>query len=266
LGFSRKSIGVDRAFFDWSISDTLAVRGGKMGNPLFRPGGHHLIYDGDLNPEGLAIRYGGNAFFANLAGFWVDERSGGDDSILMAAQAGLRSRFQNGANFIAGVSLYDYSNARGQTPFFDGTGRGNLLDVNGNYVSDFELIELFAEVDFNLAGQPLRVFADYVSNTGADQLDTGFAIGLRYRSASDPGTWDMAWAYEDLEADAVVATFTESDFAGGGTDGKGHMFRGVYAFRSNVNFTGSYFLNERGAAAGNERDYNRLQLDVNFGF
>jgi hypothetical protein len=263
-GFSRKSIGVDRAFFDWSINETLSIRGGKMANPMFRPGGHHLIYDGDLNPEGLAMRYDGGRFFANFAGFWVEERGAGDDSILRAAQAGYRGQLTTGAGFTAGVSLYDYSNLQGQSPFFDGMGHGNRLDTNGNYLNDFELVELFAEASFELGGEPLRLFADYVANNGVDDLDEGFAIGLNYRSATDPGSWEIGWAYQDLEADAVVASFTDSDFAGGGTDGRGHIFRGSYIFRERWNLGLTYFLNERGEAAGNPRDYKRLQADVSF--
>jgi hypothetical protein len=49
-GFSRKPIGIDRAFFSWAATEQLTFTGGKMANPFYRPGNHHLIYDGDLNP------------------------------------------------------------------------------------------------------------------------------------------------------------------------------------------------------------------------
>lgn len=235
-----------------------------MGNPFFRPGGHHLIFDGDLNPEGLALAYSKDRFFVNFAGFSVEERSSTDDSVLIAAQTGYRGNVGDAVGLTGGVSVYDYRRTRGRTPFFDGTGRGNTLDAMGNYLYGYDLVELFAEATFDVRGQPLRLFADVVENTDADALDTGYAIGLRWRRASEPGTWDIGWAYEDLEADAVIATFTDSDFAGGGTDGKGHVFRTNYVFRDRWNLGLTYFLNERGAAAGNERDYKRLQADVSF--
>jgi hypothetical protein len=68
------------------------------------------------------------------------------------------------------------------------------------------------------------------------------------------------------EADAVIATFTDSDFAGGGTDGKGHVVEFNYGLRDRLVFGFKYFLNQRGADAGNERDYNRLQADLNFAY
>ena len=74
------------------------------------------------------------------------------------------------------------------------------------------------------------------------------------------------YAYQDLEADAVIATFTDSDFGGGGTDGKGHVIELNYALRDRWTLGFRYFLNERGADADNEHDYNRLQADVVFAY
>jgi hypothetical protein len=127
-------------------------------------------------------------------------------------------------------------------------------------------VELFAELNMELGNQPLRLFVDTVKNTEADNREKGFAVGARWRSASNPGDWDVRWAYQDLEADAVVSLFTDSDFGGGGTDNKGHVFRGTYVVRDAIELSGTYFINERGEAAGNKRDYNRLQLDVIFEF
>jgi hypothetical protein len=112
--------------------------------------------------------------------------------------------------------------------------------------------------------RPLTVFADYVRNTAADGLDRGFALGVRHGKVSTHGTWALGWTYQDLEADAVVATFTDSDFAGGGTDGKGHVLEGSYGLRDRWTLGLRYFSNERGAGADNEHDYRRLQADVTF--
>jgi hypothetical protein len=110
------------------------------------------------------------------------------------------------------------------------------------------------------------VFADYVVNGEAAEADTGFAVGASFGEVSGARTWRVGYAYQDLEADAVVGTFTDSDFAGGGTDGKGHVIELNYGFRDRLVFGLRYFLNERGADAGNEHDYNRLQADVVFNY
>ncbi len=82
-GFDRKPIGVDRAFFSWAATEELTFTGGKIATPFYRPGAHHLIYDSDLNPEGLAVRYSRGDWFANYAGLWVEERSAANDSIML---------------------------------------------------------------------------------------------------------------------------------------------------------------------------------------
>ena len=82
----------------------------------------------------------------------------------------------------------------------------------------------------------------------------------------EKGTWDLTYFYEKLEADATVGLLADSDFGGGGTDVKGHVFSGTYAFHKNWNFKATYFINEIDLAANNNTDYERLMLDLNFKF
>ena len=263
-GFSRKSIGVDRAYFAWDATDDLNITGGKMADPFYRPGNHHLIYDGDLNPEGLALRYNRTNWFASLAGLWVEERATADDSILLGGQLAYRRALDGGKRFTAGVSYYDYLNTQNQTPFWDGAPAGNRVNAAGNYLNDFNEAELFAEFNLKAGERPLSLFADYVTNVEADDENTGYALGAWYGEVTKPGTWRIGYAYQQLEADAVIGTFTDSDFAGGGTDGRGHIVDFSYGFRTRWTLAFKYFINERGMAAGEERDYNRLQADVQF--
>jgi hypothetical protein len=265
-GFNRKSFGVDRAFFSWAATKDLTFTGGKIANPFFRPGNHHLIYDGDLNPEGLALRYSRGNWFANYSGLWVEERSAANDSLLLGGQFGYRRTLDSGVRVTAGASYYDYLETQGQTPFWDGEAAGNRLDVAGRYANDFNLAEVFGELGFKAGEHPVTVFADYVRNGEASDQDAGFAIGASIGEITKQGTWRFGYAYQDLEADAVIGTFTDSDFGGGGTDNKGHVIDFNYGFRDRLVFGLRYFLNERGAAAGNERDYNRLQADVVFNY
>jgi hypothetical protein len=265
-GFSRKSIGVDRAFFSWAATEELTFTGGKMANPFYRPGNHHLIYDNDLNPEGLALRYNRGNWFANYAGLWVEERAAADDSIMLGGQLGYRHALDGGMRVTAGVGYYDYLSTQGQTPFWNGEAVGNRVDAAGNYLNDFNIAQLFGELNFKAGELPMTVFADYALNTEVDDVDTGFAVGASVGEVAGPRTWRLGYAYQDLEADAVIGTFTDSDWAGGGTDGKGHVVEFNYGFRDRLVFGFRYFLNDRGEDAGNEHDYDRLQADVQFNY
>ena len=77
---------------------------------------------------------------------------------------------------------------------------------------------------------------------------------------------EFAWAYRDIEADAVIGTFTDSDFGGGGTDSSGHVLKGKYALSKRTSFGGSYYLNDVDRFQGTAHDYKRLQIDVEFKF
>jgi hypothetical protein len=265
-GFARKTFGVDRAYFAWAATNDLSFTGGKIAIPFFRPGNHHLIYDSDLNPEGLALRYDRGNWFANYAGLWVEERGNADDSILLGGQLGYRAALGDGRRLTVGLSYYDYLETRSQTPFWDGAAAGNRLNGAGGYLNDFNDAELFAELGLRVGGRPLSIFADYVTNTEVDDQEAGYALGAAYGEVTRPGTWRIGYVYQRLEADAVIGAFTDSDWAGGGTDGEGHVVDFAYGLRPRVTLGFKYFINDRGMAAGSERDYNRLQADVSFAY
>lgn len=265
-GFSRKSIGVDRAYFAWQATDALTFTGGKIANPFFRPGDHPLVFDGDLSPEGLALRYGRGNWFANYAGFWVEERGAADDTIMLGGQVGYRGSLGNGMRLTAGVSYFDYLETRGLRPFWDEEPAGNRVDSAGGYLNDFNEAELFAEIGFTVGSHPITVFADYVTNTEADSADLGYAIGASFGEVTRAGTWRLGYAYQVLEADAVIGTFTDSDFGGGGTDNEGHVIDFSYGLRERLTLGLRYFATRRGSDSGNERDYDRLQADISFAY
>ena len=70
----------------------------------------------------------------------------------------------------------------------------------------------------------------------------------------------------NIEADAVIATFNDSDFGGGGTDASGHILKGKYAVSKSISLAGTYFVNEIDRFQGAEHDYSRFQLDAQFNF
>lgn len=262
-GFSYKDIGVDLAYFDWGITDDLNLIAGKMSNPFFRPVGHHLIYDSDLRPEGVALKYSTGNFFGNASAFFAEERSSGPESMLFGVQGGYRGMLDNGVGYTVGASHYQVTHMQGRVPVFTPmNGQGNQLDANGNYLYGFSQLELFGELRLEAGGEPLTLFADYVTNNDAAEFDEGYAIGARWRRMSSPGDWAIGYSYQDFEANSVVGAFTDSDFAGGTSDGSGHTLSGSYMFEGGWNFAVRYVIGERGEAAGNLRDYNRLMADI----
>lgn len=265
-GFDVNDIGFDLAYVDWAFADGWNFYGGKMKNPLFRAGGAPLIWDGDLNPEGFAVTYSNEALFVNAAGFSVEERSSDDDSLLTAIQVGGKFEIADNMKLTAGAGYFAYSNTIGNEPFYNGSSRGNSVDIDGNYIYEYKNTEVFAELSTNVGDWPLKVYAQWVQNNEVSEEDTGYAFGAKLGSAKDKGQTEFSWTYQDIEADAVVGTFNDSDFGGGGTDSSGHILKAKYAVSKQIALSGTFFINEVDRFQGIEHDYNRFQLDAQFSF
>ncbi len=276
--FSTKGFWLDLAYFDWHPLSVkgLNVFGGKMKNPFYTVGKTELVWDGDLNPEGVAAKYvmpfgESDKLHINGGGFWVDEDTGGVDTSLWGIQAYLNHEFQNKQYVLGGLSYYDYGNIEGRgslqntwgggTSFFGNTATGGTFD------SDYDIVEGFVEYGFEYANMPVSIFGNIVRNTVASTgEDEGWLIGFKLNKAKEPGSWDFRYNYRDLEADAVLGAFSDSDFIGGGTDGKGHELGLNYQLTKNIQAGLTYFANERNRGSGSSDKYRRLQADLQFKF
>ncbi|MBT8136058.1 MAG: putative porin [Gammaproteobacteria bacterium] len=257
-GFSRKDFGLNLAYVTWQMAPGSSLTAGKMKNPLHRAGGHGLIWDSDVNPEGVAWQYQANGVFTNVVGLYVEERSSADDSLMFGGQLGFDTDVAEDMDFKGGIGYYVYTNTVGNKPFFDGDdSAGNTL-VDGLLVNDYRQVELFAELGLKVSEWPAAVFANYVQNTDASDNDTGYAVGI--------SVGQFSWAYQDLEADAVIGTFADSDFGGGGTGVSGHVFKAKHPIAKNWAASLTFFLNDFGAPGAPEKDYRRLQADMQFKF
>ncbi len=265
-GGSSKNIKLDQAYFDWSGIANTHVIGGKFKTPFYRPGDNGLVWDDDYRPEGLAMTYANGMFFANGAFLYLesDDKAGAQDAeSIWGAQLGLNTALSDTTRLLFGLSYYNIPVA-GSKPFFSNAAFGNTLVSDGAnmvYANDYEQAELFAELAFDVAGLPASVFADWVQNQDADDNDTGWAVGTKLGAAKNPGSWQLGYIYQDLEADAVYGLITDSDFGGGDTNSKGHMIKAAYAVDNNVSLALAYYMNEVGEL---DTDFDRLQMDLKF--
>jgi hypothetical protein len=251
-GGSKKEMNLDLAYVDWSGLPNTHVLGGKFSNFLVKPQKTALLWDGDWRPEGIGIVWDNGTFFAQGLGTWLEGDSRNGTEFGWVAQAGMKLKLGDTGKLMFGGGY---------------NGNSYVEDpVTGDLVVAYNYHELqaFAEYSFELAGHPVALFADYVVNTEVSENDTGYLFGAKFGAAKAPGTWALSYFYEKLEADAVVGLVTDSDFGGGGTDAKGHVLQGTYAFHSNWNFRATYFVNDIDLASGNPRDFDRLMLDVAF--
>ncbi len=259
-GFNTKDFGLDRAYFNYQLSDALTLSGGKIANPAYKAGNNQMIWDNDVNPEGMALKLDLNNWQGNLIAYAVEEFSGGDDILLFGGQLNKGMALGRG-ELTAGISYYDYRNLQGNLPIYDGKPRAASVDTSGRLIHDYNLFEGSLEYATLVAEKPFTVFASYVENTAADDLNSGYAWGAQWGKVSGPGTWKLGYAFMDIDADAVVGALNDSSFGGGTPDAKGHILSGGYGLYKNTSLAFTYYSNERYKDQDSPVDYDRLLLD-----
>jgi len=265
-GGSSKDIKMDLAYFDWSGLKDTHVYGGKFENYIHRAGKNALLWDSDWRPEGTGIGWDNGKFFANALGTWIESDSSSGQSFAYLTQAGFKLPIGDSLKLTAGVGYHNFD-TRGSGSFYgdDDDFFGNSYDpVINTYLYDYEELELFAELNFDMFGRSAQLFGNWVQNQAAVENDTAYALGFNYGSAKNKGEWQLGYVYQKLEADSVLGLLTDSDYGGGGTDAKGSIFKGSYALVKNVNADFTYFVNAVGLKSGNPIDFKRLQLDLSF--
>jgi hypothetical protein len=84
----------------------------------------------------------------------------------------------------------------------------------------------------------------------------------------------VGYIWTQIQKDALYAQYIDSDFGAGNSDSEGGVVKAAYAPAKNWTVNGTYFLNKTnidkaatiGSASVFNRDYKRLQLDLNFKF
>ncbi len=290
-GFANKGLMLDLAYIDYhpkAISG-LHIVAGKMHLPFETAEGSELQWDHDLTPEGFAARYRNVAlerveFFANGALFEIRDTNPDDlgEAWMIGGQAGLDASLPRGVDVTVGAAYYNYEGAIGNYGFYRPTEfYGNTWDlwagkteVGGypmvirGYAHDFNVVEALGVVDGALRDWvEFTLYGTYVNNIRADDLNVGWLAGGSASRGRDAGAVKLYANYRRLEPDAVIGIFTDSDFAGGGTDCRGWELGCVVGAAKGIDLRATWFLNMRNIRYEEfESEYRRLQVDVQAAF
>lgn len=287
--FSRKSLDLDTAYFDWKFASWGDLIGGKMKQPFFKPG-QSLFWDNDINPEGLAVTFNRGIFFGTAYDYWLSEASGAEntttsDPMLYGAQIGAKLPMGSVSALTVALHYYELKSGQFRSPFYTANGAAATASAaNGNttctvllcgvaapvLVYNYEVVNLGVQFDTQFGNLPVQFWADAAKNQDPDDLDTAWAAGVLFGKASNYRTWEFGTFYQTLEKDALFAQLIDSDFAGGVSDSEGWVLKAGYTPVKNWTLNATYFLNKRNvdvATAGQrDIDYDRLQLDFNVKF
>ncbi len=278
---STKPLWLDLAYVSYRPPpiDGLQLLAGKFKNSFTRVGKSELVWDPDLNPEGLGLTYqpsfGMLEPFVKAAGWFIEERKEDDDSWLMGAQTGLKITIDEGLVYIlAGGGYHDVLHTRGKPIFYDdeksfGNSHVEVLDDEGEvdyltYLEGYKLVEGFAEVGGKIGPFPWSAFGNVVVNRSVEAQNLGWLVGATFSKPKRFPDFYLRFIYLDVQRDAVIGAFTDSDFAGGGTNKRGHKVNGTFQLASKVKVSTTYYYNNTHIDGPDEDilDYHRAQLDL----
>lgn len=265
--FAKKDLWLDLGYLDWhpTVVPNLHLIGGKMAQPWVSMG--DVIWDGDINPEGLAATYklplNKNAeLFGSLGYYTLKDNVDGEgvqfkhDLGMYTGQVGGKFNIADAVGLTVGGSVYTFSNDDN-----DGDNGANVLSLNGNTTEEFKLYEAFGQIDLKNLPVPLALYGQYIKNgDSTDDQDEAWLTGIKTKL----GAFSLDYNYRDVQRNGVVGAFTDSDFGNGSTGARGHKVKAGYEIDKNFGLGVTYFMAQSDTATRGrtDADVNTLQLDL----
>ena len=274
--FDKKQIWLDQGYVDYhpDAIKNLHLIAGKMNQPWVSMG--DIIWDSDINPEGLAVTYkyplnGSAELFGSAGHYTLKDNVDGEgvqfkhDLRLYAGQLGGRFALTDSLKLTLGGSIYSYDNDKDSACPTTGTVTAPCaLAVNGNSPNEtFKLYEGFGQLDVANLPVPLSIYGQYVNNNDAsNDQDTGWLAGVKTKVYG----FGIDYNYRDVQRNAVVGAFTDSDFANGYTGSRGSKLKVSYELDKNFTLGATYFMANsdytNASLKKTDSDINTLQLDA----
>jgi len=290
--FGNEAISLNLAYGSWEFVDGLTVQGGKVKHPFMKS---EVVWDGDVNPEGLSEIYQKKSEDTTLlfvAGQYIVEETDrnttvdSDDVVLLAWQAQLHQNTKAG-KFKFAVAWYDYNHLTDpgsaitkQLGSGDGQRNSQVTGTDVN-TTNMQIFDFMADWSSPLGSKHGSLFYEYAVNTDADapagnntiaqDLDTAWQLGFKFgdKNVKKTGQWQIKTLYRLVQQDAVFYALTDSDFHQGGTNAKGIELGAKYAIRKGMQLGYTFFNteNERGDINGGKFDVpGKHLLDLKFKF
>lgn len=278
--FNFKNIFIEKAYATYMPNwakvgpiKKLTITGGKFDNP-FEKGASDMVWDRDVKPEGIIekVDFGIIPEGDFTASGWLTggqmptkenaaSSSNNSDATLFAEQVGLNAllylpELDRPLDYTTAVSFYNWNHYAKNNNFLIGAGslaRGNS-NVTGNANSldagDFKVIEFYNELAFYPFGLPVRPYADFAHNMGAQNVDgstgthqnSAWSMGMKLGGIVKKGDWEALYQYKYIEANALPG-FNDSDFGYAGHSGHaGNVFKLGYGITDTMTLNLAAYL------------------------
>nr|CBX26961.1 hypothetical protein N47_A09900 [uncultured Desulfobacterium sp.] len=280
--FSLKDISVNYAYAQYTPVKWAELLMGKFKNPIWNAS--NLIWDGNIYPEGAAVRFKYKAaknveLFANLDAFVLQEFSDkANDPYLIAIQPGLNLKLPGDMYFKIAGSYYDFNYVKGNDWTKDSSGNigagwgvgTNSRDAAGNWMYDYDSFAGNAEFGLpEISGYiPYAVlYGQYVRAIDSHDNNTGWLAGFKFghKDANDFGRWHLSYNYRRLEKDAWPDFLSDFDSYNGNTNIKGEKIEFLFGLNKNVSLGLNYFKFDHILRTSDDTQH-KMQADINMKF
>lgn len=287
-GESFYSIGIIQAYVKHNFDDNNIVLAGKMTKPFWAPS--NMVWDNDINPDGLAYQWKGQApfteYFVNAAYFLIGDSSGTSirtkagliGPSLSLIQPGVSYTIDKNTSAKVALSYYQTNNLVGATAA-NITNSKDTVFAGGNTVSstlasativyDYNPVILSGELKYKsfFGFDFASIYGEWAKNTAVGYNDQAGVLGVNFgtEKVKKPGEWQAQVSYRYIQKDSVLDIFPDSDYYSGNTGIQGFRTGLQYGVANNTSVTASWFLFEK-LSNGVGDAQNLAQLDVQVDF
>jgi hypothetical protein len=264
--FVRNSIFVDQAWVQYKpkcLNGDLNVIAGRFVPQLV---GTDMTLDPDVTMSGIAETYNHKcsdtvSVFANLDQTFLEQNrtsghdSNGEDTALFNYQVGAHVKPCQDVTWTSALMFWQYANINHDATMGtdEAAGQSNNIPLGNSLTpankagaiflaaKEFNMLDFYNELVICLGEKktPLRFFTDEVYNLTDDapgrysHQDFAAIVGVQLgKNNWKKGDWEVGYNYRYVEADSMIADFSENGFWG--TDKRGHSVAGKYCVADNV--------------------------------
>lgn len=257
-GSTLKNVDLNLAYAEYAAAPFAKVTLGKMNQPWVTEG---LMFDNDIKPEGLAVALKhGSGLTANIFKLKLSEELVGKDSTLVGLQLG-GAKEVGGVNVAAHAALLKQEVVIKQALCIIYLSAPTIPVCNTE--DEVDQVMLTASATKEVAGLPVKVYAQHMVNKEAKNNDTALAYGIKVGNVKKAGDWQVDILKQDTEVNALSNVWVDSDFGGEALLHDGIAIRAAYGLADGWALRGSYYDVEVGPT---KTDYKRLMLDLAYTF
>ncbi|MHB9154842.1 MAG: putative porin [Endomicrobiales bacterium] len=263
-GFGKPMLMVDFAYLEYTPCNWLKITGGKMkaGTPLWNP--TDLLWDTDINPDGVAVTLSRKVseslgFFLNGGWLIMNElNTTADDPDVIIAQPGFSWKPSEKITLKAAVA-YQQLNVNGKNTGYYGTPAFDYLGMNPGFnISVNELVGPYS----------LALFGDMIQNgdskPAADKAGSAFGLLFGDEKLSTFGQWQATFIQRRLETNAWLAKLGDSDAYGGAVNSQGYEAIVTLGLTKSASLGFDYY--QMDAITGASVPKSLLQIDLVYKF